>query len=273
VVADQPQIVRQSINLFMSSLSEAVVIVLAVSFLSLGLRTGTVVACRSRSCWRSPSSLMYVFGIDLQRISLGALIIALGLLVDDAIIAVEMMVVKMEQGWDRFRAATFAYTSTAFPMLTGTLITAAGFMPVGFAKSGAGEYTFSIFAVVSIALLVSWVVAVVFTPVSRLPDARRRRSCTPRRSSTARTATRRPSIAGAGGIEWCVRHRWLVIIATVLAFAAVARRAGRGVQKQFFPASSRPELLVDLWLPNGSSLKATEAQAKKVEAKCSPSRR
>jgi multidrug efflux pump len=163
-VADQPQIVRQSMNLFMSSLAEAVLIVLAVSFISLGLRTGAVVALSIPLVLAITFLLMYAFGIDLQRISLGALVISLGLLVDDAIIAVEMMVVKMEQGWDRFRAATFAYTSTAFPMLTGTLITAVGFMPVGLAKSGAGEYTFSIFAVVSIALLVSWVVAVLFTP-------------------------------------------------------------------------------------------------------------
>ncbi len=164
VVADQPQIVRQSMNLFMSSLAEAVLIVLAVSFLSLGMRTGAVVALSIPLVLAVTFLLMAVFGIDLQRISLGALVISLGLLVDDAIIAVEMMVVKMEQGWDRFRAATFAYTSTAFPMLTGTLITAVGFMPVGLARSGAGEYTFSIFAVVSIALLVSWVVAVLFTP-------------------------------------------------------------------------------------------------------------
>ena len=164
VVADQPQIVRQSMNLFMSSLAEAVLIVLTVSFLSLGMRTGAVVALSIPLVLAITFLLMAVFGIDLQRISLGALVIALGLLVDDAIIAVEMMVVKMEQGWDRFRAATFAYTSTAFPMLTGTLISAIGFMPVGLAKSGAGEYTFSIFAVVSIALLVSWLVAVLFTP-------------------------------------------------------------------------------------------------------------
>ena len=137
---------------------------LAVSFLSLGLRTGTVVALSIPLVLAITFFAMKAFGIDLQRISLGALVIALGLLVDDAIIAVEMMVVKMEQGWDRFKAATFAYTSTAFPMLTGTLITAAAFTPVGFAKSAASEYTISIFQVVTIALLVSWIVAVVFTP-------------------------------------------------------------------------------------------------------------
>jgi len=265
VVADQPEIVRQSIALFMSALGEAVAIVLAVSFLSLGLRTGAVVALSIPLVLAITFVLMEVFGIDLQRISLGALIIALGLLVDDAIIAVEMMVVKMEQGWDRFRAATFAYTSTAFPMLTGTLITAAGFTPVGFARSAAGEFTFSIFAVVTIALLVSWVVAVVFTPylgykilnpqqlfakaqqhgadIYDSPFYRRVRAC----------------------VEWCVRRRWLVIGATVAAFVLSLVLLATGVQKQFFPASSRSELLVDLWLPQGASLKATEEEAKKVE--------
>ena len=164
VVANQPDVVKGSITLFERSLTEAVLIVLAVSFLSLGWRTGTVVALSIPLVLAITFFLMKIFGIDLQRISLGALVIALGLLVDDAIIAAEMMVVKMEQGWDRFKAATFAYTSTAFPMLTGTLITAAAFTPVGFSKSAASEYTISIFQVVTIALLVSWIVAVVFTP-------------------------------------------------------------------------------------------------------------
>ena len=163
-VADQPTVVKRSVREFMRTLMEAVGIVLLVSFISLGFRTGVVVALCIPLVLGVTFLFMKLFGIDLQRISLGALIIALGLLVDDAIIAVEMMVNKMEQGWDRVRAASFAYTSTAFPMLTGTLVTAAGFLPVGFAKSSAGEYTFSIFAVVTIALLVSWVVAVIFTP-------------------------------------------------------------------------------------------------------------
>ena len=265
VVADQPQIVRQSMDLFMSSLSEAVLIVLAVSFLSLGMRTGAVVALSIPLVLAISFLLMAAFGIDLQRISLGALVIALGLLVDDAIIAVEMMVVKMEQGWDRFRAATFAYTSTAFPMLTGTLITAIGFMPVGLAKSGAGEYTFSIFAVVSIALLVSWIVAVVFTPYLGylLLDAEKLRR-KPEQHGDDRYATpfyRRVRAL----VESCLHHRWLVIAATVLAFVAALAGLALGVQKQFFPAASRPELLVDLWLPNGASLRATETQAAKVE--------
>ncbi len=265
VVADQPEIVRQSISLFMSSLTEAVVIVLAVSFLSLGLRTGTVVALSIPLVLAITFLLMDVFGIDLQRISLGALIIALGLLVDDAIIAVEMMVVKMEQGWDRFRAATFAYTSTAFPMLTGTLITAAGFTPVGFAKSAAGEYTFSIFAVVSIALVVSWVVAVVFTPYLgyKILDAKKLQSHALAHGHDIYETTFYRRVRAS--VDWCVRRRWLVIGSTLAAFVLSLVVLNTGVQKQFFPASARPELLVDLWLPQGASLKATETQAKRIE--------
>lgn len=265
VVADQPQIVRQSIRLFMSSLTEAVVIVLAVSFLSLGLRTGAVVALSIPLVLAITFLCMEIFGIDLQRISLGALIIALGLLVDDAIIAVEMMVVKMEQGWDRFRAATFAYTSTAFPMLTGTLITAVGFTPVGFARSAAGEYTFSIFAVVSIALIVSWVVAVVFTPYLgyKMLDAGKLQAKAQKHGEDIYGTSFYRRVRAA--VEWCVRWRWWVIAATVLLFAASLLALGAGVQKQFFPASERLELLVDLWLPQGASLKATETQAKRIE--------
>ena len=264
VVADQPEIVQQSIKLFVSSLGEAIAIVLAVSFLSLGLRTGTVVTLSIPLVLAVTFFLMLIFGIDLQRISLGALVIALGLLVDDAIIAVEMMVVKMEQGWDRFRAATFAYTSTAFPMLTGTLITAAGFTPVGFAKSGAGEYTFSIFAVVTIALLVSWVVAVVFTPYLgyQLLDPKKLAAKAAAHADVYET----PFYQRVKGlVDWCVRRRWVVIAATLAAFVLSLVAFNTGIQKQFFPASSRPELLVDLWLPQGASLRATEAAAKKVE--------
>ena len=265
VVADQPEVVRQSIMLFMSSLAEAVVIVLAVSFLSLGLRTGAVVALSIPLVLAITFLLMAAFGIDLQRISLGALIIALGLLVDDAIIAVEMMVVKMEQGWDRFRAATFAYTSTAFPMLTGTLITAAGFTPVGFARSSAGEYTFSIFAVVSIALLVSWVVAVLFTPYLgyRILDPEALLAKAQQHGDDIYDTPFYRRVRAS--VDWCVRHRWRVIGATLGAFVLSLVVLTTGVQKQFFPAASRPELLIDLWLPQGASLKATETQAKKVE--------
>jgi len=264
VVANQPDIVEQSIRLFVSSLGEAIAIVLAVSFLSLGFRTGTVVALSIPLVLAITFLLMLIFGIDLQRISLGALVIALGLLVDDAIIAVEMMVVKMEQGWDRFRAATFAYTSTAFPMLTGTLITAAGFTPVGFAKSAAGEYTFSIFAVVTIALLVSWLVAVVFTPYLgyRLLDPKKLAAKFAAHADVYETPFYRRVRALVDG---CVRRRWWVIGATVAAFVLAIVAFNTGVQKQFFPAASRPELLIDLWLPQGASLKASEAVTRRVE--------
>ena len=265
VIADQPEVVRKSISLFMSSLSEAVIIVLAVSFLSLGLRTGTVVALSIPLVLAITFLFMEILGIDLQRVSLGALVIALGLLVDDAIIAVEMMVVKMEQGWDRFRAATFAYTSTAFPMLTGTLITAAAFTPVGFAKSSAGEYTFSIFAVVTIALLVSWVVAVVFTPYLgyKLLDAKKLQAQAAKHGDDLYASPFYQRVRTA--VEWCLRRRWWVIGATVAAFVLSLVAFNGGVQKQFFPTSERLELLVDVWLPQGASLKATEAQARKIE--------
>ncbi|RTL57071.1 MAG: efflux RND transporter permease subunit [Rhodocyclaceae bacterium] len=265
VVADQPEVVRSSIELFVHSLAEAVVIVLAVSFLSLGLRTGTVVALSIPLVLALTFLLMKVFGVDLQRISLGALVIALGLLVDDAIIAVEMMVVKMEQGWDRFSAATHAYTSTAFPMLTGTLITAAGFLPVAFAQSAAGEYTFSIFAVVTIALLTSWVVAVVFTPWlgHKLLDPV---------ALVAKAQKHGEDIYDTpfyrrfrALVDWCLVHRWRVIAATAAAFGVTLVLFGVAVQKQFFPASSRPELLVDIWLPQTASLRASGQEAQRVE--------
>jgi multidrug efflux pump len=209
---------------------------------------------------------MKVFGIDLQRISLGALVISLGLLVDDAIIAAEMMVVKMEQGWDRFKAATFAYTSTAFPMLTGTLITAAGFTPVGFAKSGAGEYTISIFQVVTIALLVSWIVAVVFTPWLgyKLLDPVKLREIGEKHGGDIYDSPFYQRFRAL--VVWCLRHRWLVIFATIAVFALSLVAFNKGVQKQFFPAASRPEVMVDIWLPQGASLKATEREVKRVEA-------
>lgn len=265
-VFDQPTIVQISLKLFMQSLAEALIIVLAVSFLSLGLRTGMVVALSIPLVLALTFLLMRVFGIDLHRISLGALIIALGLLVDDAIIAAEMMVVKVEQGLDKFKAATFAYTSTAFPMLTGTLITAAGFTPVGFARSGAGEYAGAIFSVTAIALLVSWLVAVVFTPYLgfKLLDVDKlRKYGEAHHGDIYDTPFYRRARAA---IEWCVRHRWLTIAVTALSFVAGIAAFNMGVQKQFFPPSSRPELLVDLWLPQGSSLKATQAAVERVEA-------
>jgi multidrug efflux pump len=266
VVFDQPQIVKTSLNLFVQTLGEAMIIVLAVSFLSLGWRTGTVVALSIPLVLAMTFLAMQAFGIDLQRISLGALVISLGLLVDDAIITVEMMVVKMEQGWDRFKAATFAYTSTAFPMLTGTLITAAGFTPVGFAKSGAGEYTISIFQVVTIALLVSWIVAVVFTPWLgyKLLDPAKLRAIAEKHGGDIYDSPFYRRIRAL--VEWCLRHRWLVIFATVGFFALSLVLFNKAVQKQFFPPASRPEIMVDIWLPQGASLKATEHEVKRVEA-------
>jgi multidrug efflux pump len=266
VVFDQPQIVKTSLNLFVRTLGEAMAIVLAVSFLSLGWRTGTVVALSIPLVLAMTFLAMKLFGIDLQRISLGALVIALGLLVDDAIIAAEMMVVKMEQGWDRFKAATFAYTSTAFPMLTGTLITAAGFTPVGFAKSGAGEYTISIFQVVTISLLVSWIVAVVFTPWLgyKLLDPVKLRAVAEKHGGDIYNSPFYRRFRAL--VVWCLRHRWLVIIATIGIFVLSLVAFNKGVQKQFFPAASRPEVMIDIWLPQGASLKATEREVKRVEA-------
>ncbi|MDD4928055.1 MAG: efflux RND transporter permease subunit [Gallionella sp.] len=266
VVADQPEVVKGSISLFQNSLGEAILIVLAVSFLSLGWRTGTVVALSIPLVLAITFFMMKIFGIDLQRISLGALVIALGLLVDDAIIAVEMMVVKMEQGWDRFQAATFAYTSTAFPMLTGTLITAAAFTPVGFSKSAASEYTFSIFAVVTIALMVSWLVAVVFTPYlgfKLLDSAKLIAKAQKHGEDIYDTPFYRRFRALLTG---CLRHRWKVIAGTILLFVLSIVAFGHGVQKQFFPSSSRLELMVDIWLPQGASLVSTEHETRRIEA-------
>ena len=285
-VADQPSVVSASIREFMRTLGEAVIIVLAVSFLSLGLRTGVVVAFSVPLVLAMTFLGMRLAGIDLQRISLGALIIALGLLVDDAIIAVEMMAIKMEQGWDRFKAAGFAYTSTAPSMLTGTLITAAGFLPVGLAESAAGEYTFSIFAVVGMSLMISWVVAVLFTPYlgyKLLPDPVAAGARPP--GLLPRLLGRMFPGLGAGAsaagraehvydtafyrrfrrlVTWCVRRRWLVIGATVATF--LLSLAGFGlVQQQFFPSANRPELIVDLRLPAGASILATESEARRFE--------
>jgi multidrug efflux pump len=265
IVANQPEVVKGSITLFEHSLSEAVLIVLAVSFLSLGWRTGTVVALSIPLVLAITFFMMKLFGIDLQRISLGALVIALGLLVDDAIIAVEMMVVKMEQGWDRFKAATFAYTSTAFPMLTGTLITAAAFTPVGFSKSAASEYTISIFQVVTIALLVSWIVAVVFTPYLgyKLLDPEKLVAKAQRHGADVYGTPFYRRLRAV--VEWCLRNRWKVILATILIFVLSIVSFGKFVQKQFFPAASRLELMVEVWLPQGASLKATEHEVERIE--------
>ena len=290
-VSDQPAAVSRSVGEFVRTLTEAVVIVLLVSFFSLGLRSGFVVAVSIPLVLAMTFAAMAYFGIGLHKISLGALVLGLGLLVDDAIIAVEMMAIKMEQGMDRVSAAAFAYSSTAFPMLTGTLVTAAGFLPIATAKSGTGEYTRAIFEVVTIALLLSWIAAVVFIPYlgyKLLPDphapARLPRSALGKRVHALRS--RLPGWFGGIGeahaadrdpyaspfyrrfraiVEWCVAHRKLVIATTVLAFV-LSIFSFRFVQQQFFPDSTRPELLVDLKLAEGSSLDATEVQVRKLEA-------
>lgn len=261
-VSEQPKVVGESVHEFVKSLVEAVVIVLAVSFLSLGVRTGLVVALSIPLVLAMTFLAMYAMHIDLQRVSLGALIIALGLLVDDAIIAVEMMALKLEQGWDRVRAATFAYTSTAFPMLTGTLITAAGFMPVGLANSNAGEYTTSIYQVVGISLVLSWVVAVLFTPYlgyKLLPNSAH---------TEDEDAVYQKSfyVRFRALVVWCLEHRRTVILVTAVLFAGALGTFSL-VPKQFFPNSDRPELMVDLWLPQAASYEQTERQVRLLEAR------
>jgi multidrug efflux pump len=262
-VNNQPETVKRSVREFTRVLAEAVGIVLLVSFLSLGLRTGLIVALSIPLTLFVTFLFMYYAGIDLHKISLGALIIALGLLVDDAIISVEMMVVKMEQGWERVKAASFAYNATAMPMLTGTIVTAAGFLPIGLARSSTGEYTFSIFAVTTIALLVSWVVSVVFVPYlgyKLLPDFHKAGTHMDENVVYAKPFY----VRFRRLVAWCVAHRWMVIAATAALFLA-AVFAFRFVQQQFFPAASRPELIVDLRLPEGASVAATEAQVRKLE--------
>jgi len=260
-VSDQPRVVEHAVHEFKKSLAEAVLIVLAVSFFSLGVRTGLVVALCIPLVLAMTFLVMYVMGIDLQRISLGALIIALGLLVDDAIIAVEMMALKLEQGWDKFRAATYAYTATAFPMLTGTLITAAGFLPVGFAKSGTGEYVYSLFQVVGISLILSWIVAVLFTPfigyklLKEAPHAHHDEDAVYQKGFYVKFRH---------FVDYCLRHRFWVIAITLAAFVG-SLLLFKAVPQQFFPASDRPELMVDLWMPRASTFEASEAEVRELE--------
>lgn len=263
-IADQPKVVAGAVGEFTRSFVEALAIVLFVSFVSLGFRTGIIVALSVPLVLAVVFLFMNAMGIDLQRISLGALIIALGLLVDDAIIAVEMMTVKMEQGYDRVSAATYAWSSTAFPMLTGTLVTAAGFMPVGFAASSTGEYTGSLFWVLGVALIASWLVAVIFTPylgVKLLPEmaaAHARHDPDAIYDTPLYRALRRV-------ITFAVDNRRLVVAAVAGVFLAAALGFGH-VQKQFFPISERPELFLQMRLPEGSSIHATTAAAEEAEA-------
>jgi multidrug efflux pump len=273
-VHDQPHLIASSVNEFLSKFAAALVVVIVVSFASLGFRTGIVVALSVPLTLAATFVVMDMAGMEFERITLGALIISLGLLVDDAIIAIEMMVVKLEQGWDRMKAATFAWTSTAFPMLTGTLLTVAGFIPVGFAKSSSGEYAGGIFWVVGIALIISWFVAVVFTPylgVRLLPDFAARRAAAGTGHGAGHGASHDDVYHGPfysrlrQAVRWAVEHRRTVVLATLTLFLL----AGAGmafVSKQFFPTSARPELLIELRLREGASTQATQAAAAKVEA-------
>lgn len=257
LVAEQPATVAHAVDEFMQALKEAVLIVLGVSFISLGLRAGSVVALSIPLVLAMVFVAMNYFGIDLQRVSLGALIIALGLLVDDAMITVEMMISRLERGDTKERAATFAYTSTAFPMLTGTLVTVAGFVPIGFAKSMAGEYTFSIFAVVAIALIASWFVAVIFSPVLGVWILKAPKAAHSDRPGRVMAAFRRLLVTA-------MRARWITIALTVAAFV-LALAGTRLVPQQFFPSSDRPELLVDFKLPQNASIQATRDLSSKLD--------
>jgi len=284
-VQDQPEAVASSVSEFVHTLAEAVIIVLIVSFVSLGLhkhegalplwrryyvdvRPGLVVAITIPLVLAVTFLAMDYFNIGLHKVSLGSLIIALGLLVDDAIIAVEMMVRKMEEGYDKVRAATFAYDVTAMPMLTGTLITAAGFLPIGIAKSMTGEYTFAIFAVTTIALVLSWIVSVYFVPYlgtwllkikpqhaqGAPTDGPHEHFDTPFYKAFRRV------------LNWCLEHRWKTIAATLMLFILGVFGMGQ-VQQQFFPDSSRPEILIDIWFPEGTSFAANEEVTKRLESR------
>jgi multidrug efflux pump len=279
-IQDQPKVVGGSVQEFVNTLIEAIVIVLAVSFLALGLhknaapnapwfkrytldlRPGLVVGLTIPLVLAMTFLVMAMTNTNLHKISLGALIIALGLLVDDAIIAVEMMVRKLEEGYSKFDAATYAYKATAFPMLTGTLITAAGFLPIAMAKSAAGEYTFTIFSVTAMALILSWIAAVIFTPylgvlILKVKPQVAGASHHDVFNTPALNALRR-------AVTWCVANPWKTIAATVLAFALGIAGMGK-VEQQFFPDSSRLEVLVDVWLPEGTSYAQTYAEVRKIE--------
>jgi multidrug efflux pump subunit AcrB len=258
LVSDQPRIVEEAVGGFTEALLEAVIIVLAVSFISLGLRAGLVVSLSIPLVLAMVFVFMDVMGVSLQRISLGALIIALGLLVDDAMITVEMMVARLEAGDSLKKAATFAYTSTAFPMLTGTIVTVAGFLPIGFNASSAGEYTYSLFLVLASALLLSWIVAVIFAPligVTLLPRAMKSHHGKPSRLLNAFTAV----------LVRAMRWRWVTVGICLLLLALSVGGMGL-VQQQFFPSSDRPELLVDMTLPQNSTVMETKAQMDRFEA-------
>ena len=260
-ISNQPEVVREAIGEFMKALGEALLIVLVVSFVSIGWRSGLVIAIAIPLVLAATFAVMYEFGLDLQRISLGALIIALGLLVDDAMIVVEMMERKLEEGLEKLDAASFAYSSTAFPMLTGTLITTAGFIPVGFAESTAGEYVRSLFYVVGISLIISWFVAVYFTPWLGYMILKQRAHAGSHHDAFDTSFYRRLRAT----VSWAVEHRIIVIVSTLTIFA-ISLWSFQFIPKNFFPQSSRPEILVDMWLPEGTSIKEVEAEARRLEA-------
>jgi len=271
-VAFQPQVVEASVGEFLKSFVEALVIVLIVSFLSLGMRTGIVVALSVPLVLGISLVVMHSMGMNLDRITLGALILSLGLLVDDAIIAVEMMAVKMEQGWSRLDAATFAWTSTAFPMFSGTLITVAGFLPVGFARSTSGEYAGGIFWVVGITLVTSWLVAVLFTPVlgmRLLPEPQRGDSHSAHGDSAHHAFDSPFHRVLRRMVRAAVTRPWLVVSMTFGLFLLAVLGMAR-LQQQFFPQSSRPELLVDVRMNEGSSIGATSEMLRRIESKLEP---
>ena len=261
-ISNQPEVVTDAISEFMHALGEALVIVLIVSFLSIGWRSGLVIAIAIPLVLAATFAIMYELGIDLQRISLGALIIALGLLVDDAMIVVELMERKLEEGLVKLDAASFAYSSTAFPMLTGTLITTAGFIPVGFAASTAGEYVRTLFYVVGIALVISWFVAVYFTPWLGYMILRQRHHAGEHHDVFDTRFYRRLR----SSVSWAVRHRVIVLLLTLAAFVG-SLWSFQFIPQNFFPQSSRPEILVDLWLPEGTSIKEVERQAQTLQAR------
>lgn len=261
---NQPKVVKSSIDEFIKSLAEAIIIVLIVSFASLGMRSGIIVALCIPLVIAAVFTFMYLMGIELQRISLGALIIALGLLVDDAIITIETMVVKMEQGWDRFNAACFAYTSTAYPRLTGELVTCAGFIPVGFSKGSASEYTSTIFSVVAIALITSWIVAGTATPLLGYLFIKVKPQGEGNHEHNVHDTRFYRWFKGV--LIWCLTNRKTVLTATVASFFGAVALLGL-VKQEFFPASTRPELIVQLHLQEGASLKNTEEVARQVAQK------
>ena len=263
-VSNQPEVVHHSVKEFMEALWEAIAIVLVISFLNLGLRAGLVVATSIPLVLAIVFVTMQMFGIDLQRISLGALIIALGLLVDDAMITIESMVSKLEHGWDSIKAAIFAYASTAYPRLTGTLVIALGFVPVGFAKSSAGEYTFTLFAVVVIAVLTSWIVAALFTPLIGTMLLKPHKVKEEDKNKGSHEQGGRLLGFYRRSLLFTMRHRKMTLAITIAVFC-ISLYLARFVPSQFFPASDRPELVVDLRLRHDASIYATNTASQKLD--------